>query len=70
MGTDFKKICKMEDEIKTFLEAHPEHSDWFYAMRAEIDRQAGKDPHNRCAVATNIMIDKWMEIIPATKDLK
>ena len=67
---DFEKIKQLEDEIKDILEKNPQYKEWFYNIRKEIDRQAGKDKTNRSAVAVDIMMEEWLKIIPANNGEK
>ena len=67
---DFKKIKQLEEEIKALLEERPEYKEWFYEMRAEVDKIGNKNKANRCAVAIDVMMTKWLEIIEANEELQ
>ena len=80
MEIDFAKIKELRGEIHKLLEKRPE----YIPLQQEIDRQLKKcgDPlkclnlsernqirRNRCAVIQNMMLQKWMEMMPALEKL-
>jgi len=69
LDIDFNKIRSLREEIAKLLKERPE----FIPLQKEIDlalEKAGNNKMNRCAVIQNMMLTKWMEIVPAAKDLQ
>jgi hypothetical protein len=65
----FKKVKVLESEIEKLLEERPQYREWFMSVKKEIDDKA-TSKHNRCAIAIDIMLQKWQEILKANDDLK
>jgi hypothetical protein len=69
-SVDFEYIKKLNEEIEALLNERPEYREMIEDVRREIDRQAGNNKHNRCAIAIDIMMTKWLEILDQHEKLK
>lgn len=79
MSIDFTKIKSLREEINKLLEERPEYRE----LQDEIDKRLAscgdlssasyeekkRIQRNRCAIVQNMMLSKWIEIIPASKEL-
>jgi len=69
MDIDFKKINELRQEIKKLIEERPELQEYQDFIDAELNK-AGDNPHNRCVVLQNLMLQKRQELLEQLQGLQ